>query len=231
MENELSALGVVIPTLNAGPSIDATLAALAAGRPQFRLDIVIADGGSRDDTCAIAERHGARTITTPPGRGGQLAAGAAAVAGDWLLFVHGDTALDGDWVSAVAEFVQTPENAGRAGYFRLVFDDTAAAARRLERLVAWRARRLGLPYGDQGLLLARELYDTLGGYRAMPLMEDVDMVRRIGRRRLTALPVTARTSAERYRRSGYLVRSARNFLCLTLYFLGIPPRALRRIYG
>ena len=227
----MPALGVVIPTLNAGLSLGATLDALAGARAQFRLDTVVADGGSHDDTLAIAERQGARTISAPPGRGGQLAAGAAAAAGDWLLFVHGDTVLDGDWVSTAADFAHTAENAARAGYFRLVFDDSAPAARRLERLVAWRARLLGLPYGDQGLLLSRELYDALGGFRALPLMEDVDLVRRIGRRRLVALPATARTSAERYRRSGYLVRSARNLLCLTLYFLGVPPRALRRIYG
>ncbi|MCZ6590383.1 MAG: glycosyl transferase family 2, partial [Alphaproteobacteria bacterium] len=89
----------------------------------------------------------------------------------------------------------------------------------------------GLPYGDQGLLLARELYDTLGGYRPLVLMEDVDLVRRLGRRRLVALPASARTSAERYRRSGYLVRSARNLLCLLLYRLGVPLPIVRRLYG
>ena len=124
-----------------------------------------------------------------------------------------------------------PQNQSRAGYFRLAFDDTVAAARRLERIVAWRARVLGLPYGDQGLLMSRELYDKLGGFLPLTLMEDVDLVRRIGRRQLTALPATAQTSAERYRRDGYLVRSARNFLCLALYFLGLPPGAIRRLYG
>ncbi len=226
----MPALGVVIPALNAGQSIGATLEAVSAGRGPFRLDIVVVDGGSADDTIAVAQAHGARTITAPPGRGGQLAAGAATVSGDWLLFVHADTRLDGDWVTAAADFVQTSENAGRAGYFRLTFDDTASAARRLEPIVAWRARVLGLPYGDQGLLIARALYEVLGGYRPMVLMEDVDLVRRIGRRRLVALPASAQTSAERYRRSGYLARSARNLVCLALYFLGVPPRVLRRIY-
>lgn len=231
MAGALPTLGVVIPALNAAHSIGAALEALSAGREQFQLDIVVADGGSADDTSAIAERHGARIITTPPGRGGQLAAGAAAVAGAWLLFVHADTLLQDDWVSAVAGSVQRPENAQHAGYFRLVLDDAAPAARRLERIVAWRARRLGLPYGDQGLLLSREFYDALGGFRPLPLMEDVDLARRIGRRRLVALPATARTSAERYRRDGYFRRSARNFICLTLYFIGVPPRAIRRLYG
>ena len=231
MASAAPALGVVIPALNAASSIGETLERLSAGRDRFQLDIVVADGGSHDDTLAIAQRHGARVITTPPGRGGQLAAGAAAVAGEWLLFVHADTRLEDDWVSVVAGFVQRPENAERAGYFRLIFDDTAPAARRLERIVAWRARRFGLPYGDQGLLLSRGLYDALGGFKPLPLMEDVDLVRRLGRSRLVALPASARTSAERYRRGGYFRRSTRNLVCLALYFVGVPPVTIWRLYG
>jgi len=231
VDNDLPALGIVIPALNFAPGIGPTLEALGAAGAAFDIDILVVDGGSTDDTLSVAETHGARTITAPPGRGGQLAAGAAAVAGEWLLFVHADTALDGDWVSVLADFVGQPENATRAGYFRLIFDDTARAARRLECIAAWRARLLGLPYGDQGLLLSRELYDTVGGFRPLELMEDVDLVRRIGRRRLAALPASARTSAERYRRSGYMMRSARNLICLALYYLGVPPRVLRRLYG
>lgn len=231
MDGARPVLGVVIPALNAGSAIGRTIEVLKAAGAAFDVDVLVVDGGSTDNTIAVVQAGGARTITAPPGRGGQLAAGAAAVAGDWLLFVHADTVLEGDWVSAVADFVQQPENARRAGYFRLTFDDTVSAARRLEWIVAWRAHVLGLPYGDQGLLLSRELYDAVGGFRPLALMEDVDLVRRIGRRRLVALPASARTSAERYRRSGYLARSARNLVCLTLYFLGVPARVLRRIYG
>ena len=96
MASALPSLGVVIPSLNAARSIGATLDALSVGRARFRLDIAVADGGSADDTIAVAEARGARAITVPPGRGGQLAAGAAAVAGDWLLFVHADTRLEDD---------------------------------------------------------------------------------------------------------------------------------------
>ena len=225
------ALGVVIPALNAASGIGPTLDSLGEAGAAFEVDMLMVDGGSADDTRALAEAHGARTIAAPPGRGGQLAAGAAAVTGDWLLFVHADTRLEGDWVRAVADFIQSPENSERAGYFRLIFDDSAPAARRLERIVAWRSRNYGLPYGDQGLLIARAFYDGLGGHRPLVLMEDVDLVRRLGRRRLVALPASARTSAERYRRSGYFARSTRNVLCLALYYLGVPPRLLRHLYG
>jgi len=90
---------------------------------------------------------------------------------------------------------------------------------------------LALPYGDQGLLLSRATYDRLGGYRPLPLMEDVDLVRRLGHRRIAALPVAAVTSAERWRRQGWRRRSVRNLACLSLWFLGVPPRIIARLYA
>ena len=97
-------------------------------------------------------------------------------------------------------------------------------------MVAWRAETLALPYGDQGLLIKRDFYRSLGGFRELPLMEDVDLVRRIGRRRLVTLPIAARTSAARWRAEGWATRSLRNITCLSLYFLGVPPRLLLRLY-
>ena len=100
----------------------------------------------------------------------------------------------------------------------------------MERLVGWRTRRLGLPYGDQGLLISREFYLRLGGFRTIPLMEDVEIVRRIGRKNITVLKTRAVTSAIRYQRGGWWGRPVRNIFCLVLYFLGVSPRILLRIY-
>ena len=94
----------------------------------------------------------------------------------------------------------------------------------------WRARALGLPYGDQGLLLERQFYEDIGGFKPLPLMEDVDMARRIGKRNLIALDVPAVTSAARYREGGYIARPLRNLTCLGLYFLGLPPALIARLY-
>lgn len=222
----MTALSTVIPTLNEAVGLPATLKPLQG----TATEIVVADGGSTDSTADIAAHYGARLITTARGRGAQLAAGAEAARGDWLLFLHADTVLEPGWAAAARRFMADPGNAGRAGYFAFALDDPTAAARRLERLVAWRCRVLGLPYGDQGLLIARAHYRRVGGYRPMPLMEDVDLVRRIGRRDLAALPARAITSAERWRREGWLTRSARNLACLSLYFLGVPSRTLLRLY-
>ena len=227
-----SRLTIVIPTLNAGEVLAVTLDALAeADAAGLSPDVVIVDGGSSDETVRCAAARGARVVHAPPCRGGQLAAGAAAASGAWLLFLHADTRLEQGWAQVVSRFIADPANRERAGVFRFALDDPGRTARRLERLVAWRCRALGLPYGDQGLLIARPFYDSLGGFRPLPLMEDVELVRRIGRKRLALLPARAITSAARYRREGWWLRSARNLSCLALYFLGLPPRLIHRLYA
>jgi rSAM/selenodomain-associated transferase 2 len=220
----IEGLSVVIPALDAAASLPGTLAALA-GAPA---EILVVDGGSADATREAAARLGARVVEAPRGRGTQLAAGAAAARGPWLLLLHADTRLAPGWSEAVRRSMEQP---GRAWFFRFALDDAAPAARRLERAVAWRCRLLALPYGDQGLLIHRDLLDAVGGIRPLPLMEDVDLVRRIGRARLGAIGVDAVTSAARWRRDGYLARSARNLACLMLWFLGLPPARIARLYA
>ncbi len=225
-------ISVVVPTLNAAGTLGATLACLGAARAGGLIsEIIVADGGSEDATLEVALAAGARVHTCESGRGQQLAEGAAAASGEWLLFVHADTVLEGDWAAEARAFVDEAGNKMRAAVFRFALDDAGAAARRLEWIVAWRTRVLGLPYGDQGLLIPRALYDQTGGFQPLPLMEDVDLVRRIGRARIEMLGAAAVTSAARYRRSGYLARSARNLACLSLYFMGVPVRTIARFYG
>lgn len=215
-------LAVVIPTLNAAADLPRALESLAPGRERIE-EIAVADGGSTDGTQAVAEAGGAGVIEAPGGRGSQLRAGVAATTAPWLLVLHADSRLGPDWPDTL------PKD-GRAGWFRLRLDDPAPAARRIERLANWRARRFGLPYGDQGLVLPRALYDAVGGYRDMPLMEDVDLVRRIGRHRLAELDAETVTSAVRYRRDGYWRRPLRNLACLSLFLAGMAPERIRRLY-
>lgn len=194
-------------------------------------EIIVADGGSSDGTVAIARTAGAQIIAAPLGRGIQLATGAAAAAGDWLLFLHADCRLGWGWEAAVAAFLGASEATGCAGYFDFALDDAAPAARRLERIAAWRCRVLGLPYGDQGLLIARSLYRAAGGFSPLPLMEDVDLVRRLGRQRLARIGAQCISSSRRYRRDGYWRRPLRNLFCLSLYFAGVSPYRIARLYG
>jgi rSAM/selenodomain-associated transferase 2 len=222
-------ISIVIPTLNAVTTLPDTLAVLCSSAMVG--EVIIADGGSSDETTTRAVAAGARVVAGPRGRGDQLAAGAASASGKWLLFLHADCRLEPGWERAVDAFLRAPAAEARAGYFDLALDDPAPAARRLERLVTWRCRFLALPYGDQGLLIARRLYDAVGGFAPLPLMEDVDLVRRLGRRRLTRIGARCVASARRYRRDGYLRRPLRNLMCLSLYFAGVPPTRIVRLYG
>lgn len=213
----------MIPALNAARRIGAVLEAVAGAGER-----IVVDGGSTDTTAALARAAGARVLSAPRGRGGQLAAGVAAARLPWLLLLHADTVLTAEWPAAAARLIAA--GPARAGYFRLRLDSPDSRARRLERAVALRCRALALPYGDQGLLIHRDLLAAVGGIRALPLMEDVDLIRRLGRARLCALDAAAMTSAERWERDGWLRRSARNLTCLAGWFAGIPPSRLARWY-
>lgn len=220
------ALAVIIPTLNAEAGLAATLAAL----PPVAHRIVV-DGGSRDATVEVARAAGAEVLQSLPGRGVQLAAGAAAAQTPWLLFLHADTKLDARAWGALEAHLTAPEQAQRAAVFGFQLDDQAWQARLLEWGVRLRVALLALPYGDQGLLIHRDLYEAVGGYKALPLMEDVDLARRLGRRRLHLLPGVAITSATRWRRRGWARQTLLNLRCLTLYLAGTPPAEIARLYG
>ncbi len=230
-------LSIVIPTLNAANLLPRCLAALGeAHRNGLLHEIIIADAGGAEtggcaETVEIAHGFGASVFVAPRGRGPQIVAGAARSSGAWLLFLHADTCLESGWAREVAAFIAAEGAAGRAAAFRHRLDDPAPQARRIERLANWRSRRLALPYGDQGLLISRRLYEAVGGYRPLALMEDVDLVRRLGSRRIVLLESAAVTSAARYRRDGWWLRPARNLTLLTLWFLGLPPAWLARLYG
>ncbi len=222
-------ISVIIPALDAAAGIAEALGAVAA--PGLVGERIVVDGGSADDTVDRARAAGARVIVAQPGRGAQLAAGASEAQGDWLLFLHADTVLAPGWAEEAATFIADPANRARAAAFRFALDDQRRSGRVLEAGVALRSRLFALPYGDQGLLIGREFHDQLGGFAPLPLYEDVDIVRRIGRRRLALLRTPAVTSAARYRRGGYLLRPLRNLCLLALYFAGVAPGRLTRLYG
>lgn len=222
-------ISVVIPTLNAATTLQRALSPLVpAAVDALVREVVVADGGSTDDTLLLAEDAGARIVATERGRGIQLAAGCAAAKGPWLLVLHADTELAEGWAQAAADHIaRRPDS---AGYFRFALDDRGARARLWERGVALRCAALGLPYGDQGLLISKKLYEEVGGFRPLPLMEDVDLVRRL-KGRLVPLAAKAVTSAERYRRDGYVGRSLRNAFILGRYLAGADPERLARAYA
>ncbi|MCB4378875.1 glycosyltransferase [Synechococcus sp. MU1644] len=216
-------ISVIVPTLNAEAALGPTLAALMEGVDGGLIaELVVSDGGSTDDTLKRADAWGANIVTGPPSRGGQLRRGCEAARAEWFLVVHADTVLSPGWSEVVSAHLGQRD----AAYFKLRFDRGGRA------VAAWanlRARLFGLPYGDQGLLIRRVLYARVGGYPDIPLMEDVALARAL-RGQLVPLDATAVTSAEKYRRQGWVRRGARNLWTLTRYLAGADPEALAAAY-
>ena len=228
-------ISIIIPTRNAENSLGDTLTALIPAVVEGIVrEVIIVDGGSTDHTVQIADAYGATVVKSEAGRGQQLIAGALIARGPWLMFLHGDTILEPSWERDVTHFMEQVDRGkivAKAAAFRFSLDDVGAMPRAVEAGVRLRCALLKLPYGDQGLLLQQSLYRSIGGYRPMPLMEDVDIVRRLGRRQIVMLRARAITSAARYRRDGYVMRITRNLSCLALYLMHMPVRIIVRLYG
>lgn len=224
-------VSVVIPALNAAARLPACLEAVAAGGDLVG-EVIVVDGGSADETVAIAERNGARVLTAPPGRGGQLKAGAEAARGGWLLFLHADTVLAPGWAGEVRAFIDN--HVYDAGVFTLAFDAKGFAPWLVAAGAMMRTKLMKSPYGDQGLLISRDAYEKAGGFHDLPLFEDVDIVKRFLRSNAKAtfhvFSSKAMTSAERYEREGYVRRVVKNFILLMRYRFGASPEKLARDY-
>jgi rSAM/selenodomain-associated transferase 2 len=229
-------ISVIIPTLNAERTLTSTLAALVPGVVDGVVrDVVIVDGGSDDETLKIADASGATIVRcAEPGRGTQMRTGAEAAKCDWFLFLHADTVLEPGWQSEVATFVERIETGRRdeaAAAFQFALDDTGFLPRFIESGVKMRCTLFRLPYGDQGLLIPRRLYERIGGFKPITLMEDVDIIHRLGRSRTIILRSRAVTSAVRFHREGYMMRVLRNWACLALYYARFSDRTIARVYA
>ena len=181
-------ISVIIPTSNAAGLLPRCFDSLIPGVVRGIVgEVIVVDGGSIDETLAIADAAGAHVVKAGHTKGEQMVSGANCARSDWLLFLQPETALESGWDSDAESFVQrvTLERP-RAGVFRFAIDDFESSARRREALVSLRSGLLGLPTGAQGLLIPKRLYQKLGGHRAVQ-MEDIDLARRIGRSRLVTL--------------------------------------------
>lgn len=227
---ERAPLSVIIPTLNAAGELARALAALApAAIGGLVREVIVVDGGSSDATREIAEAAGARVMMTAPGRGGQLAKGADAARGEWFLFLHADTVLASEWADETSALIAGDRR--RAGVFTLAFDARGVAPRLVAAGAMIRTRLFGVPYGDQGLLVSRDHYYAAGGFRPMPLMEDVEFVDRLRRHgKIRVLKSRATTSARRYERDGYLARVCKNSCCIIMHRLGVAPEKIAAFY-
>ena len=222
----LAGITAVIPVLNDARSLASLLQALSGWEG---LEIVVVDGGSRDDPEAVCRRFGVRCLRTTCSRGGQLRHGVAGTSGDWLWFLHADAEVTGDLATGLAEATRTAS----WGRFDVRLSGASPLLRVVGFLMNWRSRLTGICTGDQGIFVSRTLLDAVGGVPAQPLMEDIELSRRL-RRHARPYRVRARlgSSARRWERAG-IVRTVVFMWWLRLrYFLGGEPAQLyRRYYG
>ena len=221
-------LSIVIPALDEAANLARVLPGLVAREPAA--EVLVMDGGSADDSRAVVTRTpSVRWLPAPRGRARQMNAGARAARGDVLLFLHADTVLPDGAGAAILAALTDPEVAGGR------FDVRLDSRRPLLALVGWlmnrRSRLTGICTGDQGIFVRRTVFEALGGYPDIPLMEDVELTRRLKRHgRLVALPLRVVTSARKWEREGVVRTIVLMWGLRLLYALGVSPARLHRCY-
>jgi rSAM/selenodomain-associated transferase 2 len=222
------ALSIIIPTLNEARSIGATLRSVCC--TDERIEIIVVDGGSVDETVEIARKFGARVITTGRGRGIQMHSGACVAQGEALWFLHADTIPPPDAAARILEALASDAEVV-GGNFKIRFDGERTAARFLTWLYP-QLRRLGLCYGDSAIFVRATTYRRVGGFKPFPIFEDLDLVRRLQRHgRLIYLPATVVTSSRRFEGRSFILTFARWAFLQVLYWVGIHPCTLAQLYA
>ncbi len=221
-------ISVIVPTLNEEDFIEGALRQLEP-EALADLEIIVADGGSKDRTAAMARGLGAVVLVCPPGRGAQMDRAAEAALGDVLLFLHADTKLPDGWRKAIEKTLEDGDIV--AGAFTFAIDSTGLWFRVVEFVARRRARYLGLIFGDQAIFTRKDVFVSIGGFRGLPLMEDVDCVKRLRRAGTVAiLNESVSTSSRRWSSGGRLKNTLKNWFFLLLYRAGVSPSRLYEWY-
>jgi len=205
----LSKISIIIPTINESSNLPLLLSDLSTIRKEG--EIIIVDSGSEDRTVDIAYINGAKVYKSKErNRGLQLDTGAKNSKGDWLIFLHADTRLTHDWFAKITPFLKGNRNF--IYYFKFKINDKKIIYRLLEILVNFRSQYLKQPYGDQGLIIHKEIYLKNNGFRKIPLMEDVDFFRRLNNKRdLKQLNLPIFISSRKWKRSNIFLQALKNW--------------------
>ena len=216
---------VILPTFNSSKNINKTLRNVN----KYFKKIIIVDAESIDDTRKIAKKYNSKIYLSNPNRGKQLHIGAKVCDTDWFLFLHSDTLLGNNSYNEIKRFIKI-NNKNKAAYFKLKFNEKNIYALFIENLVYLRNIIFKLPYGDQGLLISKNLYNKIGGFKPMPIMEDIYIIRKIGYKNLYLMNGNIITDADKYIRQGWIKRPLLNLICLMLYFIGYDINKISKIY-
>ena len=222
----LNQVTVVIPTYNSEKTIENTLNSIC----KYFNKIIIVDADSCDLTIQMSKKYNIKIIKSLKGRGPQLVLGAENAHTDWIFFLHSDSTINKNNLIDINKFITNTLNNNKAASFKIKFNTNNIWSNLLSKLVNIRSKYLKLPYGDQGLLISRSFYKNIGGYKNIPIMEDVEIIRTIGFRNIKILNSYIITDAERFENQVWIYRSMINLFCLTLYFLGFNINNINKIY-
>lgn len=222
----MTKISLIIPVLNEAGAIARTI---TTAKEAADIEIIVVDGGSRDGTVEIVESLGVKFLQTAPGRALQMNSGARVATGEILLFLHGDTILAPEFDKSIKLALAKPKVV--AGAFELKIEASMRGLLIVEKMVNWRSRYLQMPYGDQGIFLTRKIFEEVGGFPEIPIMEDFELIRRLKQwGRIEIVPLPAITSGRRWQKLGLLKTTLINQLVIIAYFLGTPPERLARWY-
>ncbi|HEY9801240.1 MAG TPA: TIGR04283 family arsenosugar biosynthesis glycosyltransferase [Leptolyngbyaceae cyanobacterium] len=220
-------ISIIIPALNEAGNIKQTI---ATTQPSQNVEVIVVDGGSQDDTVAIAQSLGVKVISSSPGRAVQMNAGVGLATGEILLFLHADTQLPIGFDEMILAALQQPGVI--AGAFALRINAEGASLRLVEKGVYWRSRFLQMPYGDQAIFMTKAIFQQVGGFPELPIMEDFELMRRLKRMgKIIILSVPVITSARRWLQKGVFKTTMINQVVIIAYLLGITPAQLRIWYS
>jgi rSAM/selenodomain-associated transferase 2 len=223
----VSRISIIMPVLNESANLQR---AIESTQPSDNIEVIVVDGGSTDDTCQVAAALGVQVIVSPAGRSKQMNLGAAAATGDILLFLHGDSRLPLGFDRLIRQ-VMCRKEAPIAGAFRLGIDAPQRSLRWVERGVNWRSQVCQMPYGDQGIFLSAKVFQEIGGFPDLPIMEDFELIRRLRQRgKISIVPQPVMTSARRWLQKGILKTTSINQLMVVGYLGGVSPARLVALY-
>jgi rSAM/selenodomain-associated transferase 2 len=221
---------IIIPVLNEAGQINSLIEHLRKQNHESSYEIIIVDGDPQGSTVGAIQDRNVTAITTDKGRGRQMNAGASAACGEILIFLHADTTLPANALEKISRALQDRDYVG--GAFDLKIDSDRLFLKYISARASFRSRRNRIPYGDQAIFIRKKYFDQLGGYKEIPLMEDVDLMRRIKKdgKKIFILPDKVTTSARRWESDGALYTTMKNQILLRLFYMGISPHRLAKYY-
>ncbi len=223
-------ISIIIPTLHEGPIINQTIGSIFALPFDGEVEVIVVDGSPDGETLNTIRNNEVQKILSKKGRAHQMNKGAANARGEILLFLHADTELPENALNTISSVMHKGDFVG--GAFDLGIQSDRPIFRLIEMAVSLRSRCTGIPYGDQAIFIRKEYFHSTGDFKEIPLMEDVELMRRIKKNgdKIYIIPEKVRTSPRRWEKEGPIYCTLRNWVLITLYSMGIPADKLSKFY-